>query len=220
MNAAIRHIVSRTYKPLLEKYLSRTRVYTFEGLRLVIPPQVFHPRFFFSTRLLLQQVRKLELSNKTLLEPGCGSGLISLIAARAGAHVTSTDINSIATETLRLNAHKNKISLSVIESDLFDDIPQHPFDIIAINPPYYKRDPFNLQEFAWCCGVNGEYFEKLFRQLRSYTHNDSIVHMVLYEGCDMQMIKEFANANSFRMKCIYSKNNLLEKNFIFKIERG
>ena len=132
MKTVIRHIVSRTYKPALEKYLSSTRGYNFEGLRLQIPPGVFHPGFFYSTRMLLEQVRKLPLKGKKFLEPGCGSGLISLIAAREGAAATASDINPLATQNLIANCVVNGINVEVIESDLFDAIPEQDFDIIAI----------------------------------------------------------------------------------------
>jgi hypothetical protein len=43
------------------------------------------------------------------------------------------------------------------------------FDIIVINPPYYKKDPGSYSDYAWNCGSNGEYFKKLFTQLRGYS---------------------------------------------------
>src|SRR5258705_13950813 len=68
LKSTIKHIVARTYKPLLVKYLSKTRVYKHSDIKLEIPPQVFHPRFFFSTRLLLNYVKQLPLNDKSFLE--------------------------------------------------------------------------------------------------------------------------------------------------------
>ena len=82
MKAAIKHIVAHTYKPLLEKYLSRTRIYKYEDIRLEIAPQVFHPGFFFSTDILLNYLKKFPFADKNFFEPGCGSGLISVYAAK------------------------------------------------------------------------------------------------------------------------------------------
>ena len=90
MKAVLKNIVAHTYKPFLEKYLSKTRMYKYEDIRLEIPPQVFHPGFFFSTRLLLNYLRNFPLVRKSFLEPGCGSGLISIYAAKQGANVTAT----------------------------------------------------------------------------------------------------------------------------------
>jgi release factor glutamine methyltransferase len=81
LNTVIKHIVANTYKPLLAKYLSKTRLYKYKDLRLEIPAEVFHPGFFFSTQMLLQYISKLPLHKKELLELGCGSGLIAMVAA-------------------------------------------------------------------------------------------------------------------------------------------
>ena len=219
MRTVLKHIVANTYKPLLVKYLSRTRVYRYKDIKLEIPPQVFHPGFFFSTQLLLQYISKLPLYKKNFLELGCGSGLISIVAAKDGAKVTATDINTVAIESLKKNSWQNKVEITIIKSDLFDKIPKQQFDIIAINPPYYKKQPLTEQEHAWYCGENGEYFSMLFEGLAGYIHPGSEIIMVLFEDCGMEMINGFAAKNGFILNCVHSKKNMLEKNFIFKIEK-
>ena len=220
MKTALKYIVAHTYKPLLVKYLSKTRMYKYGHIKLEIPPQVFHPGFFFSTQLLLNYIKQLPLDGKSFWEPGCGSGLISIYAAKKGAIVTSTDINTITVEFLEKNSRKNNVKLTIIQSDLFEHIPQQKFDIIAINPPYYKKRPRSAQEYAWYCGENGEYFSGLFKELENYIYRDSQVLMVAFEGCDIQMIKNMAAENGFFLNCIYTKQNLLEKNFIYKIQKS
>lgn len=219
MKTVIRHIVARTYKPLLVKYLSKTRQYRYKDIRLEIPPEVFHPGFFFSTKLLLQYISKLPLKGKRFLELGCGSGLISIAAAKKGALVTASDINRVAVEYLKKNALQNKVKVDVIESDLFQNIIKQPFHIIAINPPYYKKQPLTPKDHAWFCGENGEYFSALFNSLSEYIHTSTEILMVLTEDCDMEMIKSFAVKNGFVLSCVHTKKNILEKNFIFKVEK-
>jgi release factor glutamine methyltransferase len=219
LRQTIKQLTTRLYKPLLVKYLSATRLYTYKGIRLVIPPAVFHPGFFFSTRLLLRYIASLPLKNKLLLELGAGSGLIALYTARQGAQVTATDINQVAIQSLEMNRQSNHIPLTVIESDLFTNIPQQTFDIIAINPPYYKKQPGTPAEYAWYCGEQGEYFQQLFSGLQLYMHAQSIVLMVLCDGCDLQMIQSMAATNGFRMNCVFTKTNWIETNYIFSIER-
>jgi release factor glutamine methyltransferase len=218
LKQTIKKLTTRLYKPLLVKYLSATRLYTYKGIRLLIPPAVFHPGFFFSTRLLLQYIAALPLTNKLFLELGAGSGLIALYAARQGALVMATDINPIAVHALEMNRHSNRIPLTIIKSDLFTNIPKQAFDIMAINPPYYKKQPTTLAEYAWYCGEQGEYFQQLFMGLQSYMHSKSIVLMVLSDGCDLPMIREMAAANGFQLYCVKTKTNWIETNFIFKIE--
>ncbi len=219
MKATLRNIVAHTYKPLLVRYLSKTRMYKYGDITLEIPPQVFHPGFFFSTRLLLNYISQFPLKSKHFLELGCGSGLISIYAAKKRAIVTATDINPIAVEFLQKNSRQNETELTITRSDLFKNIPEQLFDIIAINPPYYKKQPVTAKEYAWFCGENGEYFSGLFNNLPNYIHINSEVLMVLFDGCDMEMIENLAAQNGFNLLCVYTRKNLLEKNFIYKIEK-
>jgi len=145
--------------------------------------------------------------------------LIALYAARQGALVTATDINGVAIQSLKLNSHSNRIPLTIIESDLFSNIPQQAFDLIAINPPYYKKQPRTPAEYAWYCGEQGEYFQQLFSGLHGYMHAQSMVLMVLCDGCDLTMIREMAAANGFQLNCVVEKGNWVEINYIFKIEQ-
>jgi release factor glutamine methyltransferase len=219
MKTAIKNIVAVTYKPFLKKYLSKKRVYTYGNIKLQIPPEVFHPGFFTSTNFLLQYIKKLRLESKSFLEIGAGSGLISVYGAKQDAKVTATDINPVAIKFLTINGEENDVRLTIVQSDLFENIPVQQFDIIAINPPYYKKKPQTLLDHAWYCGENGEFFFDLFRQLPKYIHKNSEVIMVLCEGCDIGMIEDAADQNGFKLSCVQIKQSLIEKNFIYKIEK-
>jgi release factor glutamine methyltransferase len=140
MRAALKHIVAHTYKPLLVKYLSKSRKYRYEDLKLEIPPEVFHPRFFFQHAVIVEYVDGFSLEGKTFLELGSGSGLIAIHAAKKTAIVTASDINPVAIDYLLKNCVRNSTGVRTFQSDLFDDIPPTKFDIIAINPPYYKNN--------------------------------------------------------------------------------
>jgi release factor glutamine methyltransferase len=219
MRKLVKHIVGSTYRPLLVRYLSKTRTYSCKGITLQIPPDVFHPGFFSSTGLLLRYIMKDALSEKTVLELGAGSGLLSIYAARKGAAVVATDISPAATECVRSNALENRVEIQVIHSDLFDRIPRQAFDLILINPPYYKRNPSSVYDYAWYCGENGEYFQKLFSGLSGYIRRESHVLMVLCDGCDLQMIRALAKENSFHLQCVHTSRTMIEKNYIFKIRQ-
>jgi release factor glutamine methyltransferase len=109
--------------------------------------------------------------------------------------------------------------LNIVQSDLFENIPIQQFDIVAINPPYYKKDPQTLLDHAWYCGENGEFFFDLFRQLPKYIHKDSEVIMVLCDSCDIGMIERAADQSGFKLSCVQVKQSLIEKSFIYKIEK-
>src|SRR5512137_1989507 len=56
------------------------------------------------------------------LEMGCGAGLVSLHAAKAGAAVTAADINPNAVRCTRRNAAHNNLRIEVLRSDLFENV--------------------------------------------------------------------------------------------------
>jgi release factor glutamine methyltransferase len=198
-------------------YLRKDRYYSREGTKILVKKGVFHPGFFFSTKLLLSTLASFNIKNTRFLELGAGSGLISFIVAKRGAIVTSTDISSIAIKGLIQNNLKLKANLTIIESDLFDKIPNQVFDFIIINPPYYPKNPKNEQEKAWFCGENFEYFEKLFQQLGQYTNNKTNVFISLSEECNFNKIASIASQNNFLLKEHLKKMTLWELNYIYKV---
>src|SRR4051812_3303883 len=107
MRSLVKYIVGRTYKPLLVKYLSKTRTYSWKGITLQIPPEVFHPGFFTSTKILLHFIKHKKFKGNSVLELGAGSGLISIYTAKKGAIVSATDINTVAINILKKNAALN-----------------------------------------------------------------------------------------------------------------
>jgi release factor glutamine methyltransferase len=217
MRRVVKYIVGRTYKPLLVKYLAKTRIYHYGDIVLEIPPEVFHPRFFFSTKLLLSYLGEMKLEGKSFLELGAGSGLISVYATKQGADVTATDINPIAVKALVKNRLLNKVSFEIIQSDLFNEVGDRRFDIIAINPPYYRKKPASAADYAWYCGEEGEYFDRLFQSLKDHTNPNSFVAMILCDGCDLEMIGSLAKKNKVALKPVYRKKNLLEENVIYQL---
>jgi release factor glutamine methyltransferase len=213
----IRPIIGRTYKPMLERYLAKPRNYNYSGLSIIVQPGVFHPGFFFSTRLFLEFLKDKELKGKSLLEIGAGSGLISLYAAKEGARVTAIDISNTAVENIKSNASLNGLKLDVLYSDMFNNVSPQKFDIVIIAPPYYKKHPEGEAEQAWYCGENGEYFSKLFSGLGGYIQPKSKVWMILSDDCDITMIKTIASSNGMKMDVVLERKKYWEINYIFEI---
>ncbi len=211
-------------QPLLKHYLKKERKSYIKGFHLTVFPSVFHPAFFFSTKFLVEFVSSLDLHEKTFCEPGIGTGLVSLCAYRQGASITSFDLNPIAVANAEVNFSRNfsqedRIirSFQLYTSDLFDQIPLQTFDYIAINPPYFFKEVSTEESLAWYCGKDGAYFEKLFRQLPSFIHEQSQVFMVLADNCDLERIERIAKKYQWHFKQVAQRKIGWEKNYIFKI---
>ncbi|WP_430410409.1 methyltransferase [Kordia sp.] len=205
-------------KFFFDKYSRKERKYTYEDITVDISAEIFPPHFTISTKILLDYIKPLHLTDKTFLELGCGSGIISLFAASKGANVTASDINQIAIDTLKEAAVKNEILLNVVYSDLFKNLSDQQFDYIIINPPYYPKAPQNDKERAWFCGEDFEYFKKLFSQLPKHIAPNT--WMILSEDCEIEHIKQLAAKNGLSFELILEKSVLKEKNYIFSLQKS
>ena len=203
--------------PISETYLSKERDYKYKNINIKVFPSVFHPGFFFSTKILLKYLEKLELNQKYILELGAGSGLISIYSAKKGAFVTASDISLTAVYNIEKNSKMNDATVEIIHSDLFNEIPQRRYDYIIINPPYYKKTPASEKEFAWFGGDDFQYFRKLFSQLDNFIFENTNVIMVLSDDTEIDMIKSIALDSRFIMKELLRKKIWGEEHFIFNI---
>tara|TARA_R110002049_G_scaffold309292_2_gene520349 strand:- start:9625 stop:10281 length:657 start_codon:yes stop_codon:yes gene_type:complete len=205
-------------KLVFDTYHLKQRNYTYEGIEVPINSEVFPPHFTISTKIILEYIEPLNLKAKTFLELGCGSGIISLFAASKGAKVTASDINKVAIDGLKEASFKNEIDVTVIYSDLFENLSDETFEYIIINPPYYPKTPQNDKERAWFCGENFEYFEKLFAQLPQHIAPNT--WMILSEDCEIERIKQLASENGLFFELILQKSVVKEKNYIFTIQKS
>ncbi|WP_299246552.1 methyltransferase [uncultured Aquimarina sp.] len=201
----------------LKLFYLKPRKYTYDKIEVKVHPDVFPPHLTLSTKVLLDFIKPMNLKNKTFLELGCGSGIISLFASKKGAIVTSTDINQTALQYLKKASENNKLKVELVLSDLFDNLKNRTFEYIIINPPYYPKKPKNIKEQAWFCGENFEYFEKLFEQLSTHTAKSYCTYMILSEDCNIQYIKSIALTSNHTFETVLEKKIFGETNYIFKI---
>jgi release factor glutamine methyltransferase len=206
-------------RPFLERYLEKPRMFSYEDLKLRIYPGVFHPKYFFSTLMMADHLKSVQLEKRSFCEVGAGSGLLSFMALKRKARVLSFDLNESAVTGLEENFKRNfsEGDFKAIRSDLFDSVPSQKFDILFINPPYFFKEVLSKKDLAWNCGKNGEYFVKLFNQLPQHLHGESEVYIVLAENCEIERIRQMAAHSQFNMIPLKERKVKWEKNFIFKL---
>ncbi|HJQ49590.1 MAG TPA: 50S ribosomal protein L11 methyltransferase [Gaiellaceae bacterium] len=79
---------------------------------VIDPGRAFGTGAHATTRLCLELLQDLEPTS--LLDVGCGSGVLSVAAAKLGfAPVTATDIDAVALEVTRANAEANSVAVDV-----------------------------------------------------------------------------------------------------------
>ncbi len=109
-----------------------------DDLALVTMPGVFSgDGLDDGTALLLDNLP--DLAGKRVLDLGCGSGVIGIAAALAGAaSVTMTDIDLLAVASARENIARSGVANTVaVASDLYGAIHGQRFDVILCNPPFH-----------------------------------------------------------------------------------
>ena len=78
-----------------------------------------------TTRMVIRQLQKYTTKNCQVLDVGCGSGILSVVALKYGAaHALGTDLDPNAIIASKENAQQNNINeadLEVIEGNIIDD---------------------------------------------------------------------------------------------------
>jgi len=217
----LRNFIKKTTNPFLKAglnlYYRKPRKYAYQGIEVLVHPDVFPPHLTLSTKILLDFISEKNILNKTFLELGCGSGIISLFASKKGAKVTASDINKKALEYLAKASEENKLKVTCVYSNLLENLQEKHFDYIIINPPYYPKQPKNTKEEAWYCGEDFEYFKNLFEQLPEFISEENNTYMILSEDCEIKKIKSIALSKHIVLNKIYKTKKLGEENYIYQL---
>lgn len=91
---------------------------------------------------LARELEGLELGGRRVIELGCGLGLPSIAAARAGAGVLATDIDPEALQLLEHNASENRVRIETMVADWAapEEITERgPFDVVLVADVLYER---------------------------------------------------------------------------------
>lgn len=113
----------------------------FYGYTIEVDERVLIPRP--ETEILVQQAVAAVQEGNSVLDLCTGSGAVAIAIACEAAKeknitVTAADISEEALEVARNNVRLNKANVTVVKSDLFENI-YGKFNIITANPPYVKR---------------------------------------------------------------------------------
>lgn len=121
-----------------------TREAWFAGLSFYVDERVLIPRSPIA-ELIVQQFSPWIDADKveSVLDLCSGSGCIAIACGYAfeQANIVASDVSADALDVAAINRKNHGLEdrLQLIESNLFENIPEQKFDIIVTNPPYVSR---------------------------------------------------------------------------------
>ena len=93
------------------------------------------------TRALLGVLRKAKPDAETVIDLGCGSGILAaaIAVARPGVRVIATDQSAAAVASARATMEANGVSdrVTVVRDDGLIEQPSDSADLIVLNPPFH-----------------------------------------------------------------------------------
>lgn len=134
--------------PIGERFIVKPTWEPYEGADRILleidPASSFGSGQHETTALCLEELEKLDLTGKSLLDMGCGSGILGIGAALLGAdQVICVDIEQIAADTAAQNAEINHIPAGVLKTycgNVLTDaslreqvLGENRYDVIAAN---------------------------------------------------------------------------------------
>jgi release factor glutamine methyltransferase len=144
-----------------------------------------------------------------VLEIGCGTGIISIHCANAGAKVTAVDINPRAIGCTRKNAELNGMEITVLSSDIFE-VVEGRFDLIIFNPPYLPVDDEGDLERAWAGGQGGiEVVDRFLRGAVDHLKTDG--RLLLLVSSKMELDELFSKRERFSIRAMATRRFFFEE---------
>lgn len=187
------------------------------GFRLTVPPTVFHPKVFLTSKYFADFIGDLNLAGRRVAEVGCGSGILSLAAARSGAEsVLAIDINPNAALAASSNARQNGLGDRVTGmcSNLMSALAPEPlFDVIITSPPSFPGEPRDLADRAWHAGPGYRDIAALFDQARERLAPGGVVYVLLSSDSDLARLGELIHRAHFSAHLI-GKHSIFIEDFI------
>jgi ribosomal protein L11 methyltransferase len=120
-----------------------------------------------TTALCLQILDSMDLTGKTLIDYGCGSGILGLAALKLGAaHVTAVDLDPQALLATRDNANRNEVTSRITVQGIEASLPPAQFVIANILAgPLIELAP----KFTLACESGGHLLLSGLLKTQAYT---------------------------------------------------
>jgi len=166
---------------------------------LINPQMAFGTGHHETTSLIIAELLDSELKEKSVLDMGCGTSILAILARMKGASpITAIDIDSWCVENSKDNIELNKVTDVTVELGNANNLKgRTPYDIIIanINRNILLND---MRYYVTCMKKNSE------------------IYMSGFYVSDIPMIKEEAESLGLQFIHFKEKNNWAAVKFILK----
>ncbi len=173
----------------------------YKNFEVDIEHDVYEPQ---EDSFLLADTVHTKIGN-TVLDLGCGAGLVSLMAASQGAVVTAADISEKALSLAKKNLKNHGYDIKTIQTNMFSNITQ-AYDYIFFNPPYLphehldeviaKKEPYLVK--AWDGGDKGRKFIDIFlKEFNSHLTKKGKAYLLNSSLNDIEQTRAYLDDNDF-----------------------
>jgi len=168
------------------------------GLPILVLPGVWSPAHDWSSLFHIENLPTLK--GLDFLEIGCGTGVISVFAARAGAkRIVAVDVSPDAVRNTRLNFERFNVETGeVFQSDGLINVKEK-FDVITWNAPYHGSRPADMLERG-CADDGYRDIRIFFKQVRAYLNKGGKVVFGFSESGDLPLIESLIANNGLRIR--------------------
>lgn len=101
---------------------------------IIEPKMSFGTGHHDTTQLMIQKLLTINIKNKSLLDMGCGTGVLAILASKMGAHpITAIDIDDWSVENSIENTKRNNINNVIVQKGNAQLLAKNTFNTILAN---------------------------------------------------------------------------------------
>lgn len=189
----------------------------FNSFDIIVYPTVYPPS---DDSYLLYDYVDLK-GTRSFLEIGCGTGVLTLKAAKSVDRIVAIDVSLDAVQNTMENLERNGLGhrVSVLQCDLLSALDDDTkFGVIACNPPYLPKGEARTDlDDALVGGERGnEIIKELIHGILTHLEEGGVVYLVISSLSQPDEVIQLMRVVGLEVETVAEKNLFFEKLLLLK----